>query len=253
MPDTGSPTPRDDTGRAGRDRLWRSLRTPGGRGQWIAAVLLGALGFASAVQVSSQNESDSFTGARQADLIALINSLSLAADRAEEEVRELQETRDSLRVDTEASNTATELARQQIETLAILAGEAPATGPGVRITVETTGGVGTDQLLNGVQELRDAGAEAIELNDEVRVVAQTGIEQQGSELVVDGTPVGTPLTIDAIGDPQTLATALTFDGGFIDEFERIGGVVRVQELDQVDVTSTTEVPDPQFAEPVEQE
>jgi uncharacterized protein YlxW (UPF0749 family) len=251
MPDAppgSSPDP------SGPDRLRRSLRTPGGRGQWIAAVLLGALGFASAVQVKSQDQSDSFTGARQADLIALINSLSLASDRAEEEIRELQQTRDSLRVDTQASNTATELARERIETLAILAGQVPATGPGIRITVESDrGGVGTDQLLNGVQELRDAGAEAIELNDEIRVVAQTGIQEEGSEVVVDGTPLGSQITIDAIGDPQTLATALTFDGGFIDEFERIGGVVRVQELDRVDVTSTTEVSPPQFAEPVEQE
>lgn len=249
MPDAG---PEPD--RSGRDRLLRSLRTPGGRGQWIAAILLGSLGFASAVQVRAQDQSDSFTGARQADLIALINSLTLASDRAEEEILALRQTRNSLQVDTEASNTATELARQRIETLSILAGQVPTTGPGIRITVESgRGGVGTDQLLNGIQELRDAGAEAIELNDEIRVVAQTGIEQDGSEVVVDGTPLGSQITIDAIGDPQTLATALTFDGGFIDEFERIGGVVRVQELDQVDVTSTVEVPPPRFAEPVEQE
>jgi uncharacterized protein YlxW (UPF0749 family) len=245
-----APEPRQ----TGLDRLRRSMRTPGGRGQWIAAVLLGALGFASAVQVRSQDQSDSFTGARQADLIALINSLTLASDRAEAEILELQQTRDSLQVDTQASNTATELARQRIETLSILAGQVPATGPGIRITVEAArGGVGTDQLLNGVQELRDAGAEAIELNDEIRVVAQTGIEQDGSDVVVDGQPLGSPITIDAIGDPQTLGTALTFDGGFIDEFERIGGVVRVQELDQVDVSSTVEVPEPRFADPVEQE
>ena len=67
------------------------------------------------------------------------------------------------------------------------------------------------------------GAEAIELNDEIRVVAQTGVVQNGAEVEVDGTPLGQPVIIDAIGDTETLATALTFDGGFIDEVESIGG------------------------------
>ena len=246
-PGGGAPPP------SGRDRLLRSLRTPGGRGQWIAAVLLGALGFASAVQVRSQDQADSFTGARQADLIALINSLALATDRAEAQIADLQETRDSLRVDTEASNTAVELARERIETLALLAGQVPATGPGIRITVEPgRAGVGTDQLLNGLQELRDAGAEAIELNDEIRVVAQTGMVQNGAEIEVDGTPLGQPVTIDAIGDTETLATALTFDGGFIDEVESIGGVVRVQDQETVEVSSTTELSPTRFALPVEE-
>lgn len=258
MPEARPPAPSADDppepASTGRDRLLRSLRRPGGRGQWIAALLLGALGFASAVQVRSQDQDDSFTGARQSDLVALVNSLALANDRAEAEIRDLQATRDSLLVDTEANNTAVELARQRIETLSILAGQAPASGPGVRITIEPgRTGIGTDQLLNGLQELRDAGAEAIELNDEVRVIAQTGITQDGAEVVVDGTTVETPVTIDAIGDPQTLATALTFDGGLIDEFEEVGGVVRVQELEQVEVASTTELPPTRFAEPVEPE
>ncbi len=243
------PEPTDPTG---RDRLVRSLRSPGGRGQWIAAVLLGALGFASAVQVRSQDASDSFTGARQSDLIALINSLTLATDRAESEIADLERTRDSLQVDTEASNTAVELARTRIETLAILAGQVPATGPGVRITVQAgRAGVGTDQLLNGLQELRDAGAEAIELNDEIRVVAQTGVVQEGAVVVVDGTELVQPLIIDAIGDSETLATALTFDGGFIDEVEAIGGTVSVQQLETVEVPSTTELPPDRFAVPVQ--
>lgn len=241
--------PEDETG---RDRLLRSLRSPGGRGQWIAAVLLAALGFATAVQVRSQDEADSFTGARQSDLIALINSLTVSTDRAEAEIADLERTRDSLQVDTEASNTAVELARQRIDTLAVLAGQVPASGPGIRVTVQAgRTGVGTDQLLNGLQELRDAGAEAIELNDEIRVVAQTGLVQQGAEVLVDGTPLAQPLIVDAIGDSETLGTALTFDGGFIDEVEAIGGTVSVQELETVEVSSTTELPPEDFVDPVD--
>ena len=58
--------------------------------------------------------------------------------------------------------------------LGILAGTVPATGPGVTITIDDPDGAVTrPTLLDGVEELRDAGAEAIEINDSVRVVAST--------------------------------------------------------------------------------
>ena len=47
-----------------------------------------------------------------------------------------------------------------------------------------------------------------------------------------------PYVIDAIGDPHTLATALDFDGGFIEEVESVGGEVQVEELDNVEIAST---------------
>jgi uncharacterized protein YlxW (UPF0749 family) len=218
-------------------------------------VLLAVLGFAAVAQVQAQNQDQNFVGARQSDLIALINTLSLATDRAEAELGELRDTRESLEDDAAATRTALEVARRQAETLGILAGTVPAVGTGIRITVDAPeGAVGTDQLLNGLQELRNAGAEAIEINDEVRVVAQTGIvDVPGAGIRVDGRAVRAPYVLDVIGDPSTLATALDFEGGFTEEVEEVGGQVGVEELDNVEVTTTRGVPEPRFAEPVEQE
>jgi uncharacterized protein YlxW (UPF0749 family) len=239
---------------AGRDRLLTALRSPS-RAQVVVGALLALLGFAAVVQVRAIDRDQNFVGARQGDLIALINTLSLATDRAEAEIAELEETRDSLRDDAEATQTALEVARERVETLGILAGTIPAAGPGVRITVEARSAtVGTDQLLNGLEELRNAGAEAIEINDGVRVVAQTGLVDSPTEgLLVDGTPVQPPYVIEAIGEPGTLATAMDFDGGFIEEVESVGGQVTVEELDDVQITTVTRPPQPTFAQPVEQE
>jgi len=224
------------------------------RAQLVAAVLLFVLGFASVVQVRAEDQDDDFTGARQADLIALINTLALATDRAEAELADLQRTRDTLRGDTTSSQTALTVARGQAETLGILAGTLPAVGPGVRIVVETrSGDLGADQLLNGLEELRDAGAEAIEINDRVRVVAQTGITESANGLVIDGQRVRAPYIIDAIGDPHTLATALDFDGGFVPEVEQVGGTVDITESQSIEVAATVEVPDPVFALPDREE
>lgn len=235
----------------GRARLLAALRRPGSRGQAVAALLLAALGFAAVVQVRANEKDDAYIGARQGDLIQYINSLSLASDRAETQITALQGTRDSLGNDTEARRTALALARKQADTLGILAGTLPAEGPGVRVTVsDKSTGVGTNQLIDGLQELRDAGAEVIEFNDTVRVVAQTSLQDTtGGGVVVDDVPLKPPYVIDAIGDPQTLATALDFTGGFISEVRGVGGTVSVKRLTTVEIASVRKVGTPKYAEP----
>jgi uncharacterized protein YlxW (UPF0749 family) len=235
----------------GRTRLLAALRRPGSRGQAVAALLLAALGFAAVTQVQANGKEDAYVGARQGDLIQYINSLSLASDRAETQINQLQATRQSLGNDTEARRTALARARKQADTLGILAGTLPAAGPGVRVTVsDRSTGVGTNQLIDGLQELRDAGAEVIELNDTVRVVAQTSLQDTtGGGVLVDGTRLRPPYVIDAIGDPQTLATALDFTGGFISEVKGVGGTVAVTRLPEVEITSVRTAPAPKYAEP----
>ena len=159
----------------GRDRLRGAFKRPPSRGQATAAVLLAIVGFAAVVQVQS-TESDDYANLRQEELIQLLDSIGLTQQRTEQELAELETTRDDLRSSTAGDEAALAEARRQAEVLGILAGTIPAVGSGVRITVEDPdAALGTDQLLNGIQELRDAGAEAIEINDSVRVVAQTAL------------------------------------------------------------------------------
>lgn len=239
----------------GKERAVEALRRPWSRGQVVVGVLLAVLGFAAVVQVRANDADENFTGARQGDLIALINTLSQATDRARVELADLRRTRDSLLDDTEATRTALSVARQRAEVLGILAGTVPAIGPGVRITVEAEPGtIGTDQILNGLQELRDSGAEAIEINDTVRLVASSSIQDSPNEgLLVDGVPIDPPFVIDAIGEPTTLTTALTFPGGFIVEIEQVGGLVEVEEVERIEIASVRDVPSTRYAVPVPEE
>ena len=235
--------------------LRHALHARPSRGQIVSAVLLAVLGLAATLQVRDHGAEDDLTGARQADLIALINSLTLATDRARSEIEQLAATRDELQGTALDSSAALEAARQQEEVWAILAGAVPVEGPGVRVTVDAAGQVGTDQIVNGLQELRDAGAEAIELNDRVRVVAQTAVTEspQGQGIIVDGQSLSPPYVVDAIGDPQTLASALDFFGGFISGVEEVGGRVEVEQQRAVEIASVRELPELRYAEPVGQE
>lgn len=260
-PDAGGETPDKTPGETpgdapeattGRERLWAALRRPGSRGQITAAVLLALVGFASVVQVQSTERDDVYEGARQEDLIQLLNSLAAASQRAENEIAQLEETRSSLRSDTDSRRAALEQARQQANVLGILAGTLPAVGPGVVITIEDpTGAVGANNLLNGLEELRDAGAEAIEINDSVRVVAQTYLRDGENGVVIDGHPVAPPYKIEAIGDPRTMAQAVDFAGGFTDDVELVSGSLSVEESNNVEVATVRDPSAPEFAEPVD--
>ena len=246
-PETGQASPAHD----GRDRLLSTLRRPGSRGQLTAGVLLALLGFAAVTQVKSNNEDDQYVGARQGDLIQYINNLSLASQRAENEIARLERTRDALRSDTRSRRTAVERAQQQANTLGILAGTVPVVGPGVSITVtDPKGGVGSNQLLEGLQELRDAGAEAIELNNKVRVVAQTSLKDADGGVIVDGRLLKAPYLIEAIGSPHDLATALDFQDGFVDQVQRpdVEGKVQTREEKLVELSTVTELTTPQYAQ-----
>ena len=256
-PTTGSdPTPGPGTAPAlpqdGRERLLASLRRPGSRAQITAGLLMAVLGFAAVVQVQSNSEDASYVGARQDELISLINSLSLASQRAENEIAELEQTRNSLLNDTQARRTALERARQRADELGILAGTLPAVGPGIQVTVrDPDGAVGSNQLINGIQELRDAGAEAIEINNTVRVVAQTSLRDgESGGVIVDGEEIAAPYVIEAIGAPHTLTSALGLRRGFTYEVERVGGSVGVARSDSVEVATVHEPPTSQYAEPV---
>jgi uncharacterized protein YlxW (UPF0749 family) len=236
----------------GRTRLLAALRRPGSRAQGVAAVLLAVLGFAAVTQVQSNEKDDSYVGARQGDLIQYINNLSLASRRAEAQIAKLQRTREMLGNDTEARQTALALARKRADTLGILAGTLPAVGPGIRVTVSGGGGeVGSDQLLNGLQELRDAGAEVIEINGSVRVVAQTSLQDTpDGNVLVDGKRLEPPYVIEAIGDPHDLAVALDFTGGFISDVRSVGGRVEVSRRERVDIDSVRTLSKPVYAQPV---
>jgi uncharacterized protein YlxW (UPF0749 family) len=252
MTDEQTPAPQQPAPPDGRARLREALRRPSSRGQVIVAVLLAVLGFAAVTQVKANDKDDQYVGARQGDLVQYINNLSLASQRTEAEIARLQQTRDALRSDTRSRRTAVERAQQQADTLGIMAGTVPVVGSGVRVTVtDEKGGVGSNQLLEGLEELRDAGAEAIELNNRVRVVAQSSLKDVDGGVLVDGKVLRAPYVIEAIGSPHDLATALDFKGGFIDEVQRpdVDGKVETQETDRVEISTVVEPAAPQYAQP----
>lgn len=234
-----------------RQRLQRALVHPG-RGQITAAVLLVVLGAAAVTQVRIAGTDDNYAGMRQSDLVQALSGLQAESLRNEQDIHQLEVTRDSLRNNNDRTAAALKQARDELASLGVLAGTLPASGPGVRITVTVPASrISLNFLLDGIEELRDAGAEAMEINDSVRVVAQTSFEAADGGISVDGQLVTVPFIIDAIGDPQGLTTALRFPGGFVDDLALDGGKVTIKQSQHIEVTTLHNPVKPRYAVPTQ--
>ena len=144
-------------------------------------------------------------------------------------------------------------AARRLEEAQIIAGTVPVSGPGVRIEIDDPQNrVSAELLLDAVEELRDAGAEVIELNDTVRLVMRSwfGTDQSGL-LTADGVTLEAPYVIEAIGDPATLEAGARFRGGLVSEVEgeRVGGLVTIEQQESIAIDSVATPGENEFARP----
>jgi uncharacterized protein YlxW (UPF0749 family) len=221
-------------------RLKRAMFRRSGRSQVAAGAILGLLGFMTVLQLQVQSTDDNYSTATRPQLIQILDGLGQRNSRLQDEVAQLEAEKRQLQSGADSSRAATEQAQKRADALGILAGTVKATGPGIHLTIENANGsLVSALLLNTVQELRDAGAEALEINDKVRITASTAFVDGGAKggVLVDGVRLTGPFRLDVIGDPSTLETAMRIPGGVEDEVKQQGGLVTVSQQEDVDVTS----------------
>lgn len=229
--------------------LRRALTRPSRR-QGVVAVLLAVLGFAFVVQVRDTAAHDTYAGLREDELIRVLDGLTGTAERARREVDRLGARRDELSDQSQARAAALDEAEQRARTLNIVAGLVPVTGPGLRITItESTSRVAVGSLLDTVQELRTAGAEAMEFNDTIRLGADSSFEDAVGGIQLDGRLLESPYVLEVIGNPHLMRTALTFSSGPVETLQsQDGATVEIKDLEAVEITSVRESPRPEYAE-----
>lgn len=219
-----SPSPPRTPGEGWR-RLRRILAPRRNRSQAVVFALCVLLGLTAAVQL--QREDAELEGIGQQSLVRLLQESDRAVSDLEDENHQLEEELRGLRSDRADREDAQRTAERRAAELQVLSGAAPATGPGLQMTIsDPDGGLRAATLLGLIQELRNAGAEAIQIG-QVRVVASTWVSQDGDGLVIDGTRVSAPLTVLAIGDPEVMQPALMIPGGAADRITSDGATLDV--------------------------
>lgn len=222
----------------------------------LAVVLCVVLGVAIATQVRRTESGDALESARPADLVVLLDSLQQREATLNKEVSDLQRTLAALKASGSDDQAAIADAQARLAALSILVGTAAATGPGVTLAIgDPVSGVSAETMIDVINELRAAGAEAIEIRGTggrpaVRVGVDTWVAGNPGALVVDGQTLNPPYSIVAIGDPPTLAAAVNIPGGAVDSVERVGGTIAVQQSERVDITALRQPKQRQYAQPV---
>lgn len=224
----------------------------GRHARWVHIVIVLlciAVGFALAVQVRQTHE-DTYASMRQDDLVRLLDELSVRNRELTEEGVALRRELAELESGSSSRAAAQEAAAQQAQVQGILAGALPVAGPGIEVVVHDPGAQLTaPTFVTVLEELRNAGAESIELNDQ-RITASSWLGTRTGGLVVSGQEITAPYTWRVIGDPQTLAVALDIPGGALASIRGVGAAAEVTQLDRVEITSVRPLSQPEWATPV---
>jgi uncharacterized protein YlxW (UPF0749 family) len=245
---TGGEGPADTPQRAWQ-RLIRAGSPRATRANVFAMLLAGGLGFAIIAQVH-QTSLEGLENLREDELVRIFADTDQNGEQLADEIRGLQSSLDLLKSQSTNEAEAQRAARERLDALGILAGTVPATGPGIVLTItDPDNKVDAPIILDTVQELRAAGAEAIQIGD-VRVVADTWFADTDQGLSVSGVEVKPPYVIKAIGDANTLAGAMEIPGGVTANVRRAGGDTDVQIEDEVTVDALLTQTSPQYARPV---
>ncbi len=232
----------------GRQRLIAGLWPPRvTRAQLIVALLLFGLGLGLAIQVNSTNADGALRGARQEDLVRILDELDDRTQRLEDEKQRLTAQKSELESSSDQAEEARKQTLEKERQLGVLAGTVGAQGPGITLTVQDPHKtVEPDRLLDTIQELRAAGAEAVQIND-VRVVANTYFSGDAGSIQIDGKNVAAPYTFKVIGKPQDLEPALNIPGGVVQTLEKEQATAVVQRLEKIVVNALRPAKRPDYA------
>lgn len=236
----------DGAGRSGWAALGRAMRPRATRAQVLTGVLCAVLGFALVTQVR-QASGDNLSSLRQDELVRILDETTARGEALEQEAADLRDERDELLSGSDRRQAALEALERSAANQGILTGRLPATGRGVVVTLsDVDRALSPVVLLDVLEELRNAGAEAIELNN-VRITASSAFSGDAGSVLLDGQPISSPYLWRVIGDPDAIAPALQIPGGAFAQVRNSGGAASVERSDTVEISSTRDLPEPRYA------
>jgi uncharacterized protein YlxW (UPF0749 family) len=193
--------------------MTHSLRQPGN--QLTVAAVAVLLGILVVVQIRAQGGGSGLDQLSAPELTDLVANLNTRNDQLRTEIAATQLELAQLSGSQSRGETSLGQLQSDLVRVEAWAGMRAVSGPGVEIIVSgPIPGTAVEDLLN---ELRNAGAEAIAIGD-VRLVAGSIVAGDPDDLSVEDTPLDDPFAIDALGNSATLTGTLTRAGGIIAQF-----------------------------------
>ncbi len=229
----------------------------------ILTIMCFVLSIAVIVQIKTVNSNGSTLGSTQSESNLKAQVLRMK-EKYEDEyawLEELSEELENVRQNVASSNGELKELEDKIKEDNLLLGNTDVKGQGVLVTLNDgkseanlfnpeTLLVHAENVLLVVNELKNAGAEAISINGE-RIVNKTAISCDGNVIVVNGEKIGTPIVVSAIGSSARLST-LERSGGTLEmKFRALGKTADFKKVNNVEIPKYTGVYSYKYAKNIE--
>lgn len=202
----------------------------------LVAFLLGAL---VVIQLRSQEAGNGLDTLTTTELTVLVGNLNTRNDQLRVEIATTQAELSALEASDARGETSVGQLQSDLARVRAWTGLGPVIGPGVRITV--TGGLDAGSVRDLLNELRNAGAEAIAIDD-VRVEPNSIVDGPIGGLLMGNVHLGDPFEVSAIGNSESLTGSLTRAGGIIAQLAATDPAAQlvVTPVDTLRLPATTE-------------
>lgn len=171
----------------------------------------------------------------------LQEALSEWKEKYEETSAKLEDTENKINEYKEKSASSEEtnkLVEKELEESNLMLGTTDVTGDGIQVvlTDNEEKAYASRDLLNLVNELRAAGAEAICINGE-RIINLTDIVDVSNSILINSNRISSPYTILAIGDEDYLKSALSIKNGYVDIKQKDGYTISIESKNNIKITA----------------
>lgn len=177
------------------------------------------------IRTMTKKKSAVSSGSKNSELIDSLLEWQERYDKITKKLEKSSELLESEREEVSKQNQAKQEKADELKKYNLLLGLTDVSGEGITITAKDgTINKATDNISSYlvhdadlreiVNELANAGAEAISINDQ-RIVNTTSITCAGNIISINGEKVSSPFVIKAIGNEESLYGALSRPGGYI--------------------------------------
>ena len=192
------------------------------------------------IQIRTVNSSTTQVGKTQTEN-ELRDSVLRWKEKYENAYKKLEKEEKDLEILREQASNSTDSSSglsNKLQRYNMLLGQTELIGPGVIVTIEdgdskyeTDTIVHDGDLIQLVNALRNAGADAISINNQ-RITTRTDITCAGNIIRINGEKVGSPFVIRAIGSALRLETSLKIRGGYIEKLKADNVKVDIVRVDK---------------------
>lgn len=212
----------------------------------VFGILCLILTFAITVQlrVSSLSESESsqtkITDKLKDEIFRLNDENVKLAEKFQNTTSELDDARNKATQNDSSSKDTSEL----IKKYTIVSGKTDVTGQGIIIKYKPSDNEAKADMVKDlrdiVNEIKNAGAEAIEINNQ-RIVGTTAIEMVKNKIEINDTEVSENFIIKAIGDSNLMYSGLIRPGGTIENIRESGVSIEINSENAIKINKYNEI------------